>query len=41
VLTESGFDGIPLERRDTAYRGNTEGWTIQMTNIERHVSQNP
>jgi uncharacterized protein YndB with AHSA1/START domain len=41
VLTESGFDGIPLERRDTAYRGNTAGWEIQMTNIERYVSENP
>jgi uncharacterized protein YndB with AHSA1/START domain len=40
-VTESGFDGIPLERRNTAYRGNSAGWGIQMTNIERHVSQNP
>ena len=38
-VTESGFDGIPLERRDTAYRGNSEGWSIQMGNIERHVSK--
>jgi uncharacterized protein YndB with AHSA1/START domain len=40
-VTESGFDGIPLERRETAYRGNSEGWTIQMGNIERHVSKTP
>jgi uncharacterized protein YndB with AHSA1/START domain len=40
-VTESGFDGIPLDRRETAYRGNAEGWTIQMGNIERYVSQNP
>jgi uncharacterized protein YndB with AHSA1/START domain len=40
-VTESGFDGIPLDRRDTAYRGNSEGWAIQMTNIERYVSQHP
>ena len=38
-VTESGFDGIPPERRDTAYRGNSEGWSIQMGNIERHVSK--
>ena len=38
-VTESGFDGIPLERRETAYRGNSEGWSIQMGNIERHVSK--
>src|SRR5580704_16474153 len=31
-VTESGFDGIPLERRDTAFRGNSEGWAIQMGN---------
>jgi len=40
-VTESGFDGIPLERRETAFRGNSEGWAIQMGNIERHVTQNP
>jgi uncharacterized protein YndB with AHSA1/START domain len=39
LVTESGFDGIPLERRETAYRGNSEGWSIQMGNIERHVSK--
>ena len=38
-VTESGFDGVPAERRDTAYRGNSEGWSIQMGNIERHVSK--
>ena len=38
-VTESGFDGIPLERRASAYRGNSEGWSIQMGNIERHVSK--
>ena len=40
-VTESGFDGIPLDRRETAFRGNSEGWAIQMGNIERHVTQNP
>jgi uncharacterized protein YndB with AHSA1/START domain len=40
-VTESGFDNVPLERRDTAYRGNSEGWAIQMGNIERYVSQHP
>jgi len=41
TVTESGFDGIPIERRESAYRGNSEGWAIQMSNIERHVSQTP
>lgn len=40
-VTESGFDNVPLERRDTAYRGNSEGWAIQMGNINRYVSQHP
>jgi uncharacterized protein YndB with AHSA1/START domain len=40
-VTESGFDGIPLERREQAYRGNSEGWTIQVGNIENYVSQHP
>jgi len=38
-VTESGFDGIPLQRRESACRGNSEGWSIQMGNIERHVSK--
>ena len=40
-VTESGFDGIPIERRQTAYRGNSEGWAIQVGNAERYVSQHP
>ena len=38
-LTESGFDGIPKDRRFEAFRMNDEGWTEQMANIERHVEQ--
>ncbi|HVW71189.1 MAG TPA: hypothetical protein VHB68_19580 [Steroidobacteraceae bacterium] len=30
---------LTIERREAAYRGNSEGWTIQMGNIERYVSQ--
>jgi uncharacterized protein YndB with AHSA1/START domain len=40
-VTESGFDKIPIERRETAYRGNSEGWAIQVGNIERYVGQKP
>lgn len=40
-VTESGFDGIPLDRREQAFRGNSEGWSIQVGNIERYVSQHP
>jgi uncharacterized protein YndB with AHSA1/START domain len=39
TVVESGFDGIPLSRRAEAYRGNEQGWTGQMTAIERYVSQ--
>ncbi len=38
VLTESGFDKIPAERRLEAFRRNDGGWTAQMKNIENHVT---
>ena len=41
VLTESGFDKIPSERRLEAFRMNDGGWTEQMKNIESHVAQKP
>lgn len=34
TLTESGFDGIPLERRLEAFRANEGGWAHQMKLIE-------
>lgn len=39
TIVESGFDRLPRERRAEAFRSNEGGWTIQVTNIERHVSQ--
>jgi uncharacterized protein YndB with AHSA1/START domain len=39
LLTESGFDKIPSDRYPDAFRMNDSGWTEQMNNIERHVSQ--
>jgi uncharacterized protein YndB with AHSA1/START domain len=39
VLTESGFDKIPSDRRAEAFRRNDGGWTEQMRNIEKHVAQ--
>jgi hypothetical protein len=41
LLTESGFDRIPEDRRLTAFRANDGGWTEQMKNIENYVAQNP
>jgi len=38
VLTESGFEKIPAERRAEAFRMNEGGWSAQLTNIERHVT---
>jgi uncharacterized protein YndB with AHSA1/START domain len=38
TVVESGFERIPPDRRGEAYRMNTQGWTIQMENIQRHVA---
>ena len=38
TIVESGFDGIPEARRAAAFRGNGEGWAIQLVNLERHVA---
>jgi uncharacterized protein YndB with AHSA1/START domain len=39
IVTESGFDKIPSDRRLEAFRVNDGGWTVQMKNIENHVTQ--
>ena len=39
VVTESGFDKIPPDRRLDAFRMNDDGWTEQMKNIEKHVEK--
>jgi len=39
VVTESGFDKIPRDRRQEAFRKNDGGWAQQMKNIELHVTQ--
>src|ERR1700685_4216039 len=41
VLTESGFDQLPADRRLEAFRRNDGGWTEQTKNIEAHVKQTP
>jgi len=38
VVTESGFDKIPSERRLEAFRMNEGGWTEQMKNIQNYVA---
>lgn len=37
-VIESGFDGLPIERRTEAYRMNEGGWTIQLDNIKSHLA---
>ena len=39
LLTESGFDKIPVDRRLEAFRMNDGGWTEQMKNLESYVAQ--
>ena len=41
TVTESGFDRIPLERRAKAFERNGEGWTMQMTLIEKYLAAHP
>ena len=38
-MVESGFDKIPANRRDEAFRMNEGGWAEQMRNIAAHVGQ--
>lgn len=41
VLTESGFDKVPSDRRLEAFRSNDGGWTHLMPVIEKYVAQRP
>lgn len=36
-VTESGFDQIPLARRDEAFRMNSRGWEGQLRNVANYV----
>jgi uncharacterized protein YndB with AHSA1/START domain len=38
LVTESGFDKVPSDRRLEAFRMHEEGWTGQMKNIESYVA---
>jgi uncharacterized protein YndB with AHSA1/START domain len=39
TITESGFERIPAARRDEAFQRNSEGWSQQVENIKRHVTE--
>jgi uncharacterized protein YndB with AHSA1/START domain len=36
-IVESGFDKLPVHRRDEAFRMNEGGWSARAENIARHV----
>ena len=38
TIVESGFDGIPLEKRAEAFASNEEGWAIQATLVEKYLA---
>ena len=37
-VSECGFDDLPAERRDLAFRMNDSGWSQQMTNIASYIA---
>ena len=39
TIVESGFDRIPLGRRDEAFRMNNKGWDGQARNLTAYVAQ--
>lgn len=39
MITESGFDQIPLARRAAALKSNDYGWAAQATLIEKYLAQ--
>ena len=39
VVTESGFDKLPKERYEDAFRMNKRGWEQQMENIQAYVTK--
>lgn len=39
TLVESGFDGIPLERRAQAFKANEQGWVMMIKVIETYVAE--
>jgi uncharacterized protein YndB with AHSA1/START domain len=37
TVIESGFDALPAERREVAFRMNSGGWEAQLQNVKAHV----
>jgi uncharacterized protein YndB with AHSA1/START domain len=38
-IVESGFDRIPMARRQEAFRMNSEGWSGQLRNIAKYLGE--
>lgn len=38
-VCESGFDALPAERRDLAFRMNDGGWQEQLENVRRYATR--
>ncbi len=38
-VTETGFDKVPLGRRRRAFLMNSEGWSSQLNNIAKHLTE--
>lgn len=38
TVTESGFDGIPFERRAKAFTSNEQGWGVMVKVLEEYIS---
>ncbi len=38
TISETGFDGIPIDVRSEAFKRNDEGWTAQTTLIEKYLA---
>jgi len=39
TITESGFDQVPVHRRERAFLMNEGGWAAQAENVKRYVEQ--
>lgn len=39
IITESGFDALPLEQRAKAFTENEGGWSVQLSLIAKYLAQ--
>ena len=39
TVTESGFDRLPVSRREKSYRENDKGWTGQFENLRKYLAR--